>query len=140
MSHDCNVQEGQLHHVEIYLADLEKSRSFWDWFLPELGYKVFQQWDLGISYILGQTYLVFVQADADQQTKVFNRRQPGLNHLAFYVEDKIRLDELCQCVKDRGLRLLYTDLYPHAGGRDQFALYFEEPDGLKIELVAAKQA
>ena len=29
---------GQLHHLELYAADLDASVDFWDWLLSELGY------------------------------------------------------------------------------------------------------
>ncbi len=29
----------------------------------------------------------------------------------------------------------FNDRYPYAGGSDHYALYLEDPDGIKIELV-----
>lgn len=51
-----------LHHVEIYVSNLARSTEFWGWFLTELGYVPFQEWDAGRSWRLNDTYLVFVQA------------------------------------------------------------------------------
>jgi hypothetical protein len=34
----------------------------------------------------------------------------------------------------RGSRLLYGDRYP---SEDYYAVYFEDPDGIKVEIVAA---
>lgn len=31
-----------MHHLELYVSDLETSRRFWGWFLKELGYKEFR--------------------------------------------------------------------------------------------------
>ena len=56
-----NNLKGTVHHLEIYVSDLEKTIEFWGWFLPELGYENYQKWDKGISYKLLDTYLVFVQ-------------------------------------------------------------------------------
>ena len=53
--------KGKLHHVEIYVKDLNVSKAFWGWLLEELGYSVSQQWEQGISYIFDKTYIVFVQ-------------------------------------------------------------------------------
>ncbi len=38
---------GGLHHVEINVADLERSVEFWGWLLPELGYELYQEWAEG---------------------------------------------------------------------------------------------
>jgi catechol 2,3-dioxygenase-like lactoylglutathione lyase family enzyme len=55
--------KGKLHHVEIYVKDLAISKEFWGWLLKELGYKEYQNWKEGISYILEDTYIVFVQVE-----------------------------------------------------------------------------
>lgn len=39
-----------LHHVEIYVSDLETSRAFYDFLLTKLGYSLYQEWDKGLSY------------------------------------------------------------------------------------------
>lgn len=54
---------GLLHHVEINVSDLNRSIAFWGWFLEELGYTPFQEWENGTSWKLADTYLVFVQTE-----------------------------------------------------------------------------
>ena len=54
---------GAIHHIEIYVSDLQRSIDFWSWLLSELGYEEYQKWDEGVSYKLGETYLVFVQTE-----------------------------------------------------------------------------
>ena len=129
---------GALHHVEVYVADLEPSVAFWGWLLPELGYEVFQEWDEGISYRLGDTYLVFAQAPVTEAG--LDRRGVGLNHLAFHVADTAAVDALTEQLRDRGVRVLYPERHPYAGGPDHYALFCEDPNGLKVELVAADRS
>lgn len=52
-----------IHHIELYVSHIEKSKRFWGWFLGELGYEVYQQWERGISWKAGGAYLVLVQAE-----------------------------------------------------------------------------
>lgn len=127
---------GLIHHIEIYVSDLSRSSDFWGWFLGELGYKTFQKWDEGISWKLGQTYLVFVQAKEKFMDVSYHRRRVGLNHLAFHAKSRQHVDELTECLRSRGISILYLDKHPHAGGKDVYALYFEDPDRIKVELVA----
>ena len=42
---------------------------------------------------------------------------------------------MAEGIFDQTSQLLYDDHYPHAGGPDHHALYLEDPDGIKIELV-----
>lgn len=124
---------GALHHLELYVSNLERSVSFWGLLLGRLGYEPYQEWDDGLSWRLGPTYLVFVQAPEDAE---FDRRRPGLNHLAFHVDTAEEVEELVEALRGRGSRLLYEDRHPYAGGRDHYAAFVEDPDGLKVELVA----
>ena len=58
------MEYGQLHHVEYYVNDLNRTKEFWGWFLPKMGYTEYQNFDSGISYAHGnKTYLVFVQVE-----------------------------------------------------------------------------
>jgi catechol 2,3-dioxygenase-like lactoylglutathione lyase family enzyme len=34
--------------------------------------------------------------------------------------------------------VLYADCHPYAGGPDHYAAYVEDPDGIKVELVASE--
>lgn len=35
-----------------------------------------------------------------------------------------------------GIRELYPELYPYAGGKNHYACFFEDPDRIKLEIVA----
>lgn len=130
---DPVARRGTLHHIEIYVADLERSIRFWGPLLGHLGYEPYQEWDDGISWRLHDTYLAFVQAPEPEGT---DRRHPGLNHLAFHVDTAEEVEELVGALRERGTRLLYEDRHPFAGGEDHYAAFVEDPDGMKVELVA----
>ena len=125
---------GTLSHLELYVSDVERSVDFWTWILGWLGYAPFQEWDEGVSFRSGPTYLVFVQAP--EGAAGLDRRAVGLNHLAFRADSPAEVDELTASLRDRGVRILYEDRHPHAGGEDHYAVFFEDPDGLKVEVVA----
>ncbi len=125
-------QAGRLHHVELCAADLDASVDFWGWLLDELGYDPKNEWDGGRSWINGPTYVVVKRADdADHP---FDRVAPGLNHLAFHAASREQVDELTVGVREReDASVLYGDQHPYADG--YYALYCEDPDGIKVEVV-----
>lgn len=127
---------GLLHHIEFYVSNLERSLMFWAWLLEELGYQSYQTWELGQSWKLGDTYIVFVQADADFMDPPYDRRRVGLNHLAFHAASRQQVDELTEALREKGVPILYSDRHPFAGGPDYYAVFFEDPDRIKVELVA----
>lgn len=126
---------GTLHHVEIYVSNLEATKSFWGWLLEALDYAIFQEWDCGISYLQGDTYIVFVQVEDRFQTPAYHRCRVGLNHLAFHAPTKEIIDNITQTLRAKGLTILYPDRHPYAGGPDYYAVFFEDPDRIKVEIV-----
>lgn len=126
---------GLLHHVEINVADLERSIRFWGWFLESLGYTLFQKWESGRSWRLGETYIVFVQTVPQHLDVSYHRCRTGLNHLAFHAASRRQVDEITESLTRMGVTILYSDRHPWAGGRS-YAVFFEDPDRIKVELVA----
>lgn len=126
---------GAIDHLELYVRDLERSAEFWGWLLSQLGYEPYQEWDEGISWRSEDSYLAFVLAPSGASD--LDRRSVGLNHLAFRVQDRGAVDQLTKQLHDRQIRVLYEDRHPYAGGPDHYAVFFEDPDGLKVEVVSA---
>lgn len=125
-------QAGALHHIELCSDDLSVALNFWDWWLTELGYDRKDDWDGGRSWIHGPTYVVV--KEAEHEDIPFDRNAAGLNHLAFHADSRKQVDEMTAGIRKReDAQVLYEDQHPYAGG--YYALYCENPDGLKVELV-----
>ncbi len=43
---------------------------------------------------------------------------------------------MAAALRERGVRILYEDRHPHAGGPDHYAVFVEDPEGIKVEVVA----
>ena len=129
------MKTGLLHHIEINVLNLPKTVDFWSWLLGELGYESFQQWDGGQSWRLADTYIVFVQTSEKYADIKYHRSAVGLNHLAFHAESKEHVDRLTNSLRERCVPILYEDRHPYAGGPDHYAVFFEDPDRIKVEVV-----
>jgi putative hydrolase of HD superfamily len=86
---------GSLHHVELWVPDLARAATQWDWLLGELGYAAFQDWPNGRSWRLGATYLVIEQSPA-LSSRSHDRLRPGMNHLAFHAGTRHRVNTLTE--------------------------------------------
>ncbi|WP_107841306.1 VOC family protein [Metasolibacillus meyeri] len=130
------MTKGLLHHIELYVSNLAHSVEFWGWFLEELGYEPFQKWETGQSWKLADTYIVFVQTEERFLDIPYHRCRVGLNHLAFHANSREHVDAMTTKLQEKGIHLLYTKKHPFAGGEQYYAVYFEDPDRIKVELVA----
>lgn len=126
---------GTLHHLEIWVPDLERAVEEWGWLLSELGYTSYQEWDHGRSWRLGSTYIVVEQSSA-LSAQHHDRLRPGLNHVAFHVENIDRVDLLVADAEAHGWTLMFPEEHPYAGGEDHYAAYLLNSDGYEVELVA----
>lgn len=130
-----------LHHLELYVSDLECSAKFWTPFMEKLGYEV-EHWSGGINYLanVNEPYVCLLQASEAHLTAGYHRKRVGLNHLAFRASSRQHVDELRAWVKDAGYTLLYDDRYPYATAPGYYALFCEDPDRMKLEVVAPSEA
>ncbi|BCY14677.1 VOC family protein [Actinoplanes sp. L3-i22] len=125
---------GALHHVELWVPDLDGMTGPWGWLLGELGWTPFQDWPGGRSWRHGNgTYLVMEQSPALSGT-VHDRLAPGLNHLAFTVAGPAEVDRLTAAAPAHGWALMFADRHPYAGGPDTYAAYLEDAWGYEAEL------
>ena len=127
---------GTLHHIELYVASLEASMKFWQGLLGFFGYAKSQEWEQGLSYKLDDTYIVLVQVEPEYLAPSYHRKRVGLNHLALHAASREQVDEITSWVSRSGHRVLYQDRHPFAGGPFYYALYCEDPNGIKVEVVA----
>ncbi|MFF3948557.1 VOC family protein [Streptomyces sp. NPDC001902] len=132
---DTREMTGVLHHVELWVPELERADAEWGWLLGELGYVRYQRWEAGRSWRLGATYIV-VERSPDLVEGPHERRRAGLNHLAFHVAGRAELDALVARSPGHGWTLMFPELHPYAGGEEHYAAYLENGDGFEVELVA----
>jgi catechol 2,3-dioxygenase-like lactoylglutathione lyase family enzyme len=129
-----------LHHVELYVRDLERSIAFWTPFMRLLGYAE-ERWSQGVTYVAGEQdpYVTLVQAPAEHVAAGYHRRRVGLNHLAFRARSRAHVDEVRAWVAEAGFALLYDERYPFATAPGYYAVFCEDPDRIKLEVVAPRE-
>lgn len=124
-----------LHHVELWIADLDEVRAQWRWILERVGFSLTSEWSSGESWAAGGSYLSLTMSP-NLSSSAHDRRRAGLNHLAFQGGDRAAVDALMAEAERHGWRPLYAERYPHAGGDQHYAGWLENASGFKIEVVA----
>lgn len=126
---------GAIHHIELWVPNLDRAIRSWGWLLTALGYRMFQDWPGGRSWLAGSAYIVVEQSPARTASR-HDRCRPGLNHLAFHVASPQEVEELTAEALLHGWQLMFSEQHPHAGGLQHYAAYLENYDGFEVELVA----
>ncbi len=124
-----------IHHVELWVDDLDTSRSEWGWLLGAMGFLRETTWDEGESWRAGDAYISFTTSP-NLTTGRHDRRSAGMNHIAFHGGSRATVDAVMAQALSHGWTPLYMDRYPHAGGEAHYAGWLENSAGFKAELVA----
>jgi len=131
------AKDGSLEHLDISVSELERSGAFWAAFLKDLGYREFAKSATGWSWTNDESTVFLLQAESGYLDPPYHRKRVGLNHLAFGVSDPKQVDAMATRLKERNVPLLYGG--PRTG-RTTYAVFFEDPDRIKIEVVAPLEA
>jgi glyoxylase I family protein len=128
------VEGGGVHHVFINVTDLGRSKEFYAWLMPRLGYPA--SWDFGVDSLgfLGKGGSFWIK-QARTPGEPFHKDRVGLCEIAFRAESRAQVDALHRDLLARGVPVLdppreYPEYVP-----GYYAVFFADPDGMKLELV-----
>lgn len=130
------MMKGQIHHLELWVSNLQRTVKFWNWILEYLGYEKYQDWGKGVSWKLGKSYIAFEQADKEYLETSYNRRRVGMNHVAFWLSSQPDLNRLVQRLLNKKVKLLYQDKEQYRYTGKNRVIHIEDPDGIELEFVA----
>jgi DivIVA domain-containing protein len=126
-----------LHHMEIWVRDLDVAMRSFGWLFERMGWNLFQVWDQGRSWQApGEGPYVVMERSPDLAWQAYDRKAPGLNHLALAVPQRWMVDRIVSEAPTYGWRLMFADRHPHAGGAQNYAAYLENDEGFEVEVVA----
>lgn len=133
-----------LAHIEINVSDINISRKFYELILENLGWKSLESNKIGSAGFCApdKTHLYLIQTGDKYLDNMFHRKKVGLNHIAFRVDSKDIIEKLIQILKEKNIDMLYhpssKDYAKEYGTQEYFAIFFEDPDRIKIEVVFIK--
>jgi lactoylglutathione lyase len=129
MSQSAPLEHG---HIGLSVTDLGRSIAFYQ---DVLDLELIQRSDeIGRAFAFlgtgGRLLLTLWQ----QSARGFELTNAGLHHLAFQVPTFEALRAAESRVRARGLTPTYEGVVPHMEGADSAALYFTDPDGIRLEI------
>lgn len=124
-----------IHHVQLWVPDLERAERSWGWLLGELGYEIGRRWDRGFVWRQGDTAIVIEVSPDMVPGMLHSRLRPGMNHIAFHVASADALGRLVGTSADQGWTPL-DGAAAHPLASNLTAAYLENTDGFEVELIA----
>jgi catechol 2,3-dioxygenase-like lactoylglutathione lyase family enzyme len=124
-----------LHHVTLWVPDLDRAQESWSWLLGELGYALDPSVDGVVLLRHPSGFSVALEQSSDMVPgMLYSRLRPGLNHMAFTLQPGVALGGIVGQAAEHGWAALPADRHPIAGGAQ--VAYLEDRDGFEVELVA----
>ncbi len=129
--------EHPIHHFQVQVSDLKKSTVFYGNLLGRLGFnKVFENAGM-VEWQKKGTRVIVAQVPKRFLADGYHRKRVGLNHIAFRAPNRAAVDDLCtQFLLPNKIHVLYGGAKEWPGyDPGYYAVYFEDPDRIKLELV-----
>jgi len=136
-----------IRHIDLVVRSLATSKPFYLAFLGLIGWQgdhqVIGERGESISYIAGPEGFAhgaigLRQATSADEVRTYDRHNVGMHHLAINVAGREDVDRVA--------RWLVVNEYPVESGPAEYygggyyALYFYDPDGIKLEVVFSPEA
>jgi catechol 2,3-dioxygenase-like lactoylglutathione lyase family enzyme len=126
----------QLSHIELKVSNPEYSFPFYSSLLVYLGYRIIHQDKICIGFF-NPPNQIWLTKTRDKYVDVpFHRQHTGINHIAFKVESQKDVDKFyTEFLQPKNIPTLYQTpkLFPEYTP-DYYAVFFEDPDRIKIEV------
>jgi glyoxylase I family protein len=131
---------GLIHHLDLTVKDPWASRSFYDAVLGFMGYRRVREDARGFDWELETPDGAFasigvMRAEGSGRERTHDRYAPGLHHVAWQAASREDVDRLHELLLGIGATVLDPPADYPAYGKGYYAVFFIDPDGIKLEFV-----
>ncbi|HAA74716.1 TPA: bleomycin resistance protein [Candidatus Latescibacteria bacterium] len=127
---------GSFRHLMVYVSDLERSTTFHDRVLGFLGYAFAHSGDTYAVWNPSRAGYSFgiVLADSTMRDDRHIRGRAGVHHLALNAECREQIDALYDVLQEIEAVVLDPPVACPEYSPTYCAVYYEDPDGMKLEV------
>ena len=133
-----SIEVGAVDHIYVAVSDLTRAEAFYDLVMRLLGFKK------GTFRVAGERHLHYFNPVTQYTIRPAKRAvphdpyAPGLHHLCFRVASREQVDAAAAGLAALGISATPPKLYPEYAD-DYYATFFEDPDGIRLEIVALRR-
>ena len=120
-----------IDHLVLSVGDFARSKAFYNKLLTFLAFKLKHEYDDMAGWSNGKTLFWIAAADAEGRKRKYRKGDIGFHHYAFEMASRKDVDALGAFLKDNDVDIV--DPPGEYYGRDYYAVYFTDPDGMKLE-------
>jgi len=124
-------------HFVLTVKDLQKSKEWYDRVLEPLGFVVAFVDERNVYYKSDKHpfFLAIFQGHEEFNNDGFNRYRVGFHHLGIAVDEQKLVDAMFDLLQEMGVAVEDEPRhYPDYGDDLYYALFFHDPDGLRLEV------
>jgi catechol 2,3-dioxygenase-like lactoylglutathione lyase family enzyme len=129
--------KSNIGHIYLYVPDIEKSYAFYEPLFEYFEYRKLYKNEEMFAFISDSGTSFYFELTREKHLEPpFHRCRSGLNHIAFHVHDKEDVDTFAgEFLEKKGIPAMYETPkgFPEYE-KDYYAVYFEDPDRLKLEV------
>lgn len=120
-----------IDHLTLSVGNFARSKKFYDKVLRFLGFKLKHDFADMAGWSNGKTLFWIAAADATGRKRKYRKGDIGFHHYAFELASRKAVDALGAFLEDNGVTVL--DPPGEYYGHNYYAVYFADPDGMKLE-------
>ncbi len=120
-----------IDHLVLSVGDFVRSKAFYNKLLTFLGFRLKHEYDDMAGWSNGKTLFWIAAADAEGRRHKYRKGDIGFHHYAFEMARRKDVDALGAFLEDHGMTVV--DPPGEYYGRNYYAVYFTDPDGMKLE-------
>ena len=122
---------GAVNHISLTVGDLDVAEEFYDPLLRFLGYRLSARRKDYLEWTGPGGWFILRPA---RQPAAHDRYARGLHHLAWNADSRAEVDEFHTLLRRHSVNLLDGPAEFPQHGEGYYAVFFEDPDGIKLEL------
>jgi catechol 2,3-dioxygenase-like lactoylglutathione lyase family enzyme len=131
---------GVVHHLDLTVKDPWASCAFYDAVLGFMGYRRVREDARGFDWEKTSpegdiVSIGLMKAEGAGKQQTHNRYAPGLHHVAWKADSREDVDSLHKLLRRIGATVLDEPANYPAYGDGYYAVFFSDPDGIKLEFV-----
>jgi catechol 2,3-dioxygenase-like lactoylglutathione lyase family enzyme len=120
-----------IDHLVLSVGDFDRSKAYYKKLLGFLGFKLKYEYSEMAGWSNGKTLFWIAAADAEGRKHKYRKGDIGFHHYAFELSSRKDVDALGAFLEQNEMTIV--DPPGEYYDRNYYAVYFTDPDGMKLE-------